>query len=50
MASYGLNTGYLTENSNYRLLNSSIHANPVILGGFFANGKDVGRCLPMLNH
>ena len=26
-----------------------IYANPVILGGLFANGKDMGRCLPMLN-
>ena len=26
-----------------------IYANPVILGGLFANGKYMGRCLPMLN-
>ena len=26
-----------------------IYANPVILGGLFANGKDMGGCLPMLN-
>ena len=26
-----------------------IHANPWFLGGLFANGKDSGRCLPMLN-
>ena len=26
-----------------------IHANPVILGVLFTNGKDMGRCLPMLN-
>ena len=24
-----------------------IYANPGILGGLFANGKDRGRCLPM---
>ena len=28
---------------------NQIYANPVILGGLSANGKDVGRCLPMLN-
>ena len=27
---------------------TDINANPVILGGLFANGKGIGRCLPML--
>ena len=26
-----------------------MYANPVILGGLFANGKDMSRCLPMHN-
>ena len=26
-----------------------IYANTVILGGLFANGKDMGRCLLVLN-
>ena len=34
----------VTSNENHRIIH------PVILGGLFANGKDMGRCLPMLNH
>ena len=37
------------DNDNLFLLLGQIHANPVILGGLFANDKDMGRCLPMLN-
>ena len=28
---------------------TDMYAYPVILGGLFANGKDMGRCIPMLN-
>ena len=30
-------------------LHLNIHANPVILGGLFPNGKYVGMWLPVLN-
>ena len=33
----------------YAGFNPGINANPVILGGLFANGKGRGRSLPMLN-